>query len=254
MHHALSLEFYPYYFFYRTFANCFLFVWMCACMCMHITILLILFRQERQLTVTILVSTFLKILLNLPQATNAAIYDVIPTKYGYFSKERYTFMLSSDIGFACDILSFVTDFLCFVILSSSYRTAMYALLRLPPSRILRQRVQSHSRQSENTTTFCGWNVNNILSVLELSLYDMHLSYTRFTLEPSQYFLHLNLQYEIFDSTQQDLHWIFSGMCLMNLHLDHHNINLHLNLQHDMFELTNRSSTWIITILFALETS
>lgn len=77
---------------------------------------------------TILVSTFLKVFLNLPLTTTFVISDVFPKDFGYFGSQHYTYSLVYDVSLASDLLSFVTDFLCYVFLSSVFRSTLRDLV------------------------------------------------------------------------------------------------------------------------------
>lgn len=86
------------------------------------------FRLEHQTTITVLTSTFIFVLLSLPLHTNAFISRLMPERHGYFTPERYTFLFFQSFGVMCFILSFSTDFTAHIILSSSYRSTVNALL------------------------------------------------------------------------------------------------------------------------------
>ncbi|PVD21416.1 hypothetical protein C0Q70_19589 [Pomacea canaliculata] len=80
--------------------------------------------RELQLTITILVSTILFVLLNLPTVSNSIAYNAYPVTYGPFSVQKYLFYFLQDFGGVCFLLTFSTDFFTYVALSSAYRSCL----------------------------------------------------------------------------------------------------------------------------------
>nr|KAG5687260.1 hypothetical protein BaRGS_016435 [Batillaria attramentaria] len=88
-------------------------------------------RRERQMTVTILVSTLVFTFLCLPTVSNSVAYNLIPESYGPFTSHQYLFQFVQTLGAACYLLAFSTDFFTYVFLSTAYRNTLMRMLRHP---------------------------------------------------------------------------------------------------------------------------
>lgn len=121
-------------------------------------------RRDRQMTITILVSTSLFILLCLPTATNSAVYNVLTESYGPFSLHRYLFYFLQDFGGVCFVLAFSVDFFTFFALSSTYRIAFFQILR---SFKKKSKHRSDSSADKRTSSYSVDNqISNITVTLE----------------------------------------------------------------------------------------
>nr|KAG5713063.1 hypothetical protein BaRGS_021857 [Batillaria attramentaria] len=86
-------------------------------------------RQEREITITILVSSLVFTTLGLPIASNSLAGQVLPPgSYGFFSARCHTFLFVQLVGSTLFALSFSTDFCTFVIFSSAYRVTLRRVL------------------------------------------------------------------------------------------------------------------------------
>lgn len=103
------------------------------------------------MTVTIMVASLVFVVLNLPLVTNA-IFTYLYSDYGYFGPKRYTFLFLQSLGTAMSCLSFCTDFLTFVALSSAYRATLTSLL-----------ASLYETLTFKKKVFIGWDNNEVTS-------------------------------------------------------------------------------------------
>ncbi|XP_070199800.1 FMRFamide peptide receptor frpr-18-like isoform X2 [Littorina saxatilis] len=111
-------------------------------------------RREKQMTLTILVSTLIFIALCLPTASNSLVFNVIPGSYGpLIPKHRYLFFFIQKFGSLCFLLAFSTDFFTYIALSSMYQNTLRGMLgrRKEPEMVTYTR--RFPRKEEITTSF-----------------------------------------------------------------------------------------------------
>lgn len=108
-------------------------------------------RRELQLTITILVSTILFVLLNLPTVSNSIAYNAYPVTYGPFSVQKYLFYFLQDFGGVCFLLTFSTDFFTYVALSSAYRSCLRGFFTLG-RRTASKKSETNSEITTSTAT------------------------------------------------------------------------------------------------------
>ncbi|ESO99434.1 hypothetical protein LOTGIDRAFT_158519 [Lottia gigantea] len=77
--------------------------------------------QEKQTTVTILVSTFVFVLLALPVNTSSVVANLNRINYGINTKNHYLFYFLMHIGGWFELLSDCTNFMFYIALSSRFR-------------------------------------------------------------------------------------------------------------------------------------
>ncbi|XP_025075944.1 uncharacterized protein LOC112553134 [Pomacea canaliculata] len=106
-------------------------------------------RQVRQTTRTVLTASLMFVFLSLPLVTNAVVTNLHPN-YGYFSNNRYTFLFMQSLGGTCQCLSFCTDFISFLLLSSAYRSTLGSLIVRACSLFTSPVIHQSKRQSTST--------------------------------------------------------------------------------------------------------
>ncbi|KAL8608094.1 hypothetical protein ACOMHN_023910 [Nucella lapillus] len=84
-------------------------------------------QRERQLTVTILAATLSYVILSLPSASHHLVYTVYPEYNGLTGRYRNVYALVQNVTFVLSVLSCCLDFVCFMVLSSNYRTTFLAV-------------------------------------------------------------------------------------------------------------------------------
>ncbi|ESO99435.1 hypothetical protein LOTGIDRAFT_158520 [Lottia gigantea] len=77
--------------------------------------------QEKQTTVTILVSTFVFVLLALPVNTSSVVANLDSTNYGLNTKNHYLFYAILHLGGWFELLSDCTNFISYIVLSTQFR-------------------------------------------------------------------------------------------------------------------------------------
>ncbi|KAL8583353.1 hypothetical protein ACOMHN_035335 [Nucella lapillus] len=82
-------------------------------------------RQERQMTLTILVATIFYVALSLPVVVHNLIYTLIPEYYGLYGKYDNVYAVMSNVTLVLSLLSCCVDFVCFILLSSRYRQTVF---------------------------------------------------------------------------------------------------------------------------------
>lgn len=108
-------------------------------------------QRERQLTITILVTTIAYVVLSLPACLNGLLNIVLP---GYNEQDRYANLAHVVYNLCLDlqILSCSVDFVCFFALSSNYRKTFFRVFYcfgLPAQRI-KGAATTNTTESEHT--------------------------------------------------------------------------------------------------------
>ena len=87
-------------------------------------------KRQSQMTITILMSTFLFVLLSLPVTTSTIAQTIIP-EYGAQKQEHYLFRFITLLGGLLYLLSLSLDFLVYMILSRAFRQTFVSLYGSP---------------------------------------------------------------------------------------------------------------------------
>ncbi|KAK7446250.1 hypothetical protein BaRGS_00040279 [Batillaria attramentaria] len=111
-------------------------------------------RRERQMTVTILVSTLIFTVLCLPTVSNSVVYNLVPESYGPFTTHRYLFQFVQSLGGACYVLAFSSDFFTYVSLSSAYRNTLLRMVK---------RMTRRGAEDVTKTSVSGMSVTQVTS-------------------------------------------------------------------------------------------
>ncbi|XP_067674977.1 uncharacterized protein [Haliotis asinina] len=83
-----------------------------------------LYHNERQTTITILVSTFIYVVLNLPVNVSSLVANIVP-EYALGRREHYLFLLMNVVGYVCENISNITNFISYLALSSKFRHVLF---------------------------------------------------------------------------------------------------------------------------------
>nr|KAG5687259.1 hypothetical protein BaRGS_016434 [Batillaria attramentaria] len=103
-------------------------------------------QRERQMTITILVTTVCYVILSLPNAVHSMVHAVMD-EYNPFSKYHNLFFVVGTAAYNLTLLSCGIDFVCFVALSSRYKLTLLRLLGLREKRA-RGDVNAENTQTE----------------------------------------------------------------------------------------------------------
>ncbi|KAL8608098.1 hypothetical protein ACOMHN_023914 [Nucella lapillus] len=105
-------------------------------------------QRERQMTVTILGATFSYVLLSLPSAMQHFVYSVYPRFNRLSGPYRNLHDFIGTLTFILSVLSYCVDFVCFMVLSSNYRTTFLTILGLKKKRRTEATVAGLSKQQQ----------------------------------------------------------------------------------------------------------
>ncbi|XP_048240308.1 uncharacterized protein LOC125373337 [Haliotis rufescens] len=81
------------------------------------------YQSERQTTITLIVSTFIYVVLNLPVNVSSVVSYTVP-EYGLGQREHYLFLLMNVVGYICEINSNITNLFSYLSLSSRFRRVL----------------------------------------------------------------------------------------------------------------------------------
>ncbi|XP_071082706.1 uncharacterized protein [Haliotis cracherodii] len=81
-------------------------------------------RRERQTTLAVFWSTLAFVVLSLPTVTDSLASTLLPSHYGFHSKQRYLYLLMQKIGNTSALFSLTAHFLFHACFSSNFRSTL----------------------------------------------------------------------------------------------------------------------------------
>nr|KAG5688769.1 hypothetical protein BaRGS_030638 [Batillaria attramentaria] len=102
-------------------------------------------KRERQMSVTIVTATACYVLLSLPLAIHSVLIVLAPD-YNMRGRESSVYFMMEDFSYVCTLVSYSTDFVSFVMLSTSFRLTLLRLLHIQQGR------QAHDKTAITSIT------------------------------------------------------------------------------------------------------
>ncbi len=87
-------------------------------------------KRERNTTITIVTSSFIFLLLALPNSVASIIVTLQQELFGRGARYEYVHLIVVEISSSLTIISFITDFFTYMTLSSTFRKTFYRLMNI----------------------------------------------------------------------------------------------------------------------------
>ncbi|KAK6177220.1 hypothetical protein SNE40_015364 [Patella caerulea] len=113
-------------------------------------------RRERQMTITLMVSSLIFVIFSLPINVSSLV-SLWSTDYRIFKREHYLYFMMFRIGYLSEIISNCTDFIFYFILSTKFRRKfleVYFCYRHPPTSVSGM-SSSKSQQIQEFNSLAG---------------------------------------------------------------------------------------------------